>query len=130
MRTALTSSSPLGRSAAILATAFAVAVFAGCGGDDSGSGSGSGGGGSVKTITAATDGAQIFKEATCASCHTLAAAGAEGRIGPNLDENKPPAAEVVEKVTNGDGSMPAFKGRLSTEQIQAVAEYVASVEGQ
>jgi mono/diheme cytochrome c family protein len=127
MRTAFFSPAPFGRSAAILGTAFAVAAFAGCGGDSS-SESGSGGGG-AKTITAATDGAQIFKEATCASCHTLAAAGAKGRIGPNLDEEKPPVAEVVEKVTNGDGSMPSFKGRLSETQIQAVAEYVASVEG-
>ncbi len=125
MRIARLTGSTFGRAAAIGGTAFAVALFAGCG-DDSGSGSSDA---PAKTITASTDGAQIFKEATCASCHTLAAAGGEGRIGPNLDNEKPPAAEVVEKVTNGDGSMPAFKGRLSTEQIQAVADYVEQVAG-
>ena len=114
------------RAAAIAGTAAAVALFAGCGGNGEPSGSG---GGTAKAITASTDGAQIFKEATCASCHVLAAAGAKGNIGPNLDENKPPAAEVVENVTNGNGSMPAFKGRLSTAQIQAVADYVEQVAG-
>ena len=114
------------RATSVLLTAGAVALFAGCGSDSEGGGSG--GGGPAKI--AATDGAGIFKEAGCASCHTLAAADAKGAIGPNLDEAKPPASEVVEKVTNGDGSMPSFKARMSTEQIQAVADYVASVEGQ
>lgn len=128
MRTSPLLASTSGRAATIIGTAFAVAAFAGCGGSDSGSSSGGGGGG--KTITAATDGAQIFKEATCASCHTLAAAGAEGRIGPNLDNVKPSASVVVDTVTKGDGSMPAFSGRLSTEQIKAVGDYVEQVAGQ
>ena len=67
--------------------------------------------------------------AGCASCHTLADAGATGAIGPNLDATKPPSELVVERVTNGQGGMPSFADTLSEEQIQDVAAYVSSVAG-
>jgi cbb3-type cytochrome c oxidase subunit III len=76
-----------------------------------------------------TDGAKIFKGAGCAGCHTLSAAGSTGTIGPNLDQLKPSMAAVVKQVTNGGGVMPAFAGKLSTAQIQAVAQYVSSSAG-
>ncbi len=76
-----------------------------------------------------TDGAAIFKGAGCAGCHTLAAAGATGTTGPNLDQLKPSMAIVVTQVTNGGAVMPAFKGKLSPAQIQAVARYVSSSAG-
>ena len=72
-----------------------------------------------------TDGKAIFK-AECAGCHTLAAAGSSGMVGPNLDQLKPKQPIVVHQVTNGGGVMPAFKGKLSPKQIQAVASFVAS----
>jgi len=75
-----------------------------------------------------TNGAAIFK-ANCSSCHTLAAAGATGTVGPNLDQLKPAMAVVVHQVTNGGAIMPAFKGKLTAAQIQAVAKYVSSVAG-
>ena len=37
----------------------------------------------------------------CGSCHTLADAGTNGTIGPNLDESQPPVELVVDRVTNG-----------------------------
>lgn len=74
-------------------------------------------------------GKQVFETAGCASCHTLKDAGATGTVGPNLDQLKPPDARVVRQVTNGGKIMPAFKGRLSPAQIQAVAKYVSSVAG-
>ena len=50
----------------------------------------------------AAAGKEVFLgSAGCASCHTLADAGATGAIGPNLDATKPPAELVVERVTNG-----------------------------
>jgi mono/diheme cytochrome c family protein len=76
-----------------------------------------------------TDGAAIFKGAGCAGCHTLAAAGANGTVGPNLDQLKPPMDRVVTQVTNGGAVMPAFKGKLSPAQIQAVAKYVSANAG-
>ncbi len=75
-----------------------------------------------------TNGEAIFK-ANCSSCHTLAAAGATGTVGPNLDQLKPAMAVVVHQVTNGGAVMPAFKGKLSSAQIQAVAKYVSSSAG-
>jgi cbb3-type cytochrome c oxidase subunit III len=78
-----------------------------------------------------TDGAKIFKGAGCAGCHTLAAAGSTGTIGPNLDQITPPLtiAIVSHQVEVGGGLMPAFQGKLSAAQIQAVAKYVSSSVG-
>ncbi len=69
-------------------------------------------------------GRQIFSQ-NCAACHTLAAAAATGSVGPNLDQLHPDAATVKHQVENGGGAMPAFKGRLSDQQIDAVSQYVA-----
>ena len=75
-------------------------------------------------------GEQVFSAGGCGSCHTLAAAGASGAVGPNLDESKPDAELVVDRVTNGSGAMPAFEGQLSETEIQDVAAYVvASTQG-
>ena len=68
-------------------------------------------------------------DSTCASCHTLAAAGSTGTVGPNLDQLKPSDALVVHQVTNGGGGMPAFGSSLSKAQIQSVALFVSSVAG-
>jgi cbb3-type cytochrome c oxidase subunit III len=76
----------------------------------------------------ATSGKDIFL-ANCGSCHTLADAGTNGTIGPNLDQLKPPLSTVQRQVINGGGAMPAFKGQLTTAQITAVSRYVASVAG-
>lgn len=57
-------------------------------------------------------------------------AGATGSVGPNLDDLKPPQATVVRQVNNGGGPMPAFKGKLTPAQIDAVSTYVSTVAGQ
>ena len=75
-----------------------------------------------------TNGKDIFT-ANCGSCHTLADAGTNGNVGPNLDQLKPSQAIVQHQVTNGGGAMPAFKGVLTPAQITAVAKYVSSVAG-
>jgi mono/diheme cytochrome c family protein len=106
------------------AVASYVASVAGlpvAGGADTGDG-GDGGG--------AADGEEVFNSAGCSGCHTLAAAGSSGNIGPNLDEAQPTVEQAVETVTNGRGAMPAFQGQLSEEQIQAVATFVAENAGQ
>ncbi len=98
MPTALRTS--LLRLLALITAAAAVAVASGCGGSDSSSDSaapaesapaesspaatGTDEKGS-DTATAA-QGKQLFSSAGCVSCHTLADAGASGRIGPNLDD--------------------------------------------
>jgi mono/diheme cytochrome c family protein len=72
----------------------------------------------------ASAGEAVFASAGCGGCHMLGAAGASGSVGPNLDESKPDAALVVDRVTNGAGAMPAFGGQLSEQEIQDVAAYV------
>ena len=71
-------------------------------------------------------GEAVFASAGCGGCHTLEAAGSSGNVGPNLDEAKPPHDLVVDRVTNGMGAMPSFKGQLEDEQIQDVAAYVVA----
>lgn len=122
------------RTAALLAVSTTVAFAAGCGDSSDTGSSGNGNGSSSNTQTKSqmvqgSTGKEIFNNAGCVSCHTLADAGGQGNIGPNLDKEKPSKDEVVEKVTNGDGQMPSFKDRLTTEQINTVAEYVSSVAG-
>ena len=78
----------------------------------------------------AVAGKHVFLTAGCASCHTLADAGTNGTVGPNLDDKKPPYALVVDRVTSGKGVMPKFGGQLTDKQIQDVAKYVSSVAGQ
>ena len=78
--------------------------------------------------TTSTNGKTVFRS-ECASCHTLAAAGTHGTVGPNLDQLKPPFARVKRQVINGGAIMPAFKGKLTDAQITAVAKYVAANAG-
>ena len=84
------------------------------------------GGGSADLVA---QGRQVFETAGCTSCHTLKDAGATGTVGPNLDDAKPPKPLVVDRVTNGKGVMPPFKGQLTSAEIEAVATYVSTVAG-
>lgn len=77
----------------------------------------------------AVNGKSVFESAGCSSCHTLKDAGANGTVGPNLDQLKPSKARVARQVANGGAIMPSFKDKLSQAQINAVAGYVASVAG-
>jgi mono/diheme cytochrome c family protein len=106
--------------------ALYVASVAGVGQAAAGGGqttTGGGGGGGKQS------GETIFASAGCGSCHTLAAAGASGTVGPNLDEAMPSKELAVDRVTNGQGAMPPFKGQLSEAEIDAVAEYVSTSAG-
>lgn len=76
-----------------------------------------------------TDGESIFASAGCGGCHTLAAAGSSGTVGPSLDQAKPSKELAVDRITNGLGGMPSFEGQLSEEQIDAVATFVVENAG-
>jgi mono/diheme cytochrome c family protein len=75
---------------------------------------------------AAVTGAEVFGTSGCGGCHTLQAAGSNGTVGPNLDVLKPTFAQVKTRVQEGGGVMPSFRGKLSEQQIDAVARYVSS----
>jgi len=80
-------------------------------------------------IHAEPNGGPLF-QANCASCH----AGGTNRIMANKTLKKEALAKydmdskevIVKQVTNGKRAMPAFRGRLKSSQIEAVAEYVLS----
>jgi len=91
-----------------------------------------------------TDGETLFTDAAqptaCGSCHILAAAGATGTTGPNLDEVVPdmseeqlrqaivdPDAEVEEGFA--PGLMPRYGDSLSDEQVDALVQYLTEVAG-
>jgi mono/diheme cytochrome c family protein len=87
--------------------------------------------GGVKLSAAQQDGRQLFAQ-KCATCHTLKAANAVGRVGPNLDQkqglNKALVVNAVEQGrAQGNGQMPA--SLLSGEDVQDVASFVAEVAG-
>ena len=71
----------------------------------------------------------------CGSCHTLASAGTDGVVGPNLDKllgsgtpegNEPRVLAAIENGING--RMPA--GILAGAQAEQVADFVARTAGQ
>lgn len=74
-------------------------------------------------------GKTVFQSAGCAGCHTLAAAGAAGTVGPNLDLTKPPYDLAVSRVTSGSGGMPSFSGSLNAQKIADVAAFVTASTG-
>ena len=80
----------------------------------------------------ADDGRAVFTEVaqpSCMICHTLKAAGAEGTVGPSLDELKPDKERAAKAVLNGVGAMPPYRDKLTPAQIEAVADFVARVAG-
>ena len=77
----------------------------------------------------AAAGEAVFAEAGCDGCHTLEAAGASGNVGPNLDESKPDAALVEQRVRNGAGAMPSFEDQLDDQEIADVTAFVVESTG-
>ena len=73
-------------------------------------------------------GRTLFADYGCGSCHALADAGATGRVGPSFDgDTSLTEAFVINRVTNGQGAMPAFGGQLSDEEIGDIAAYLTHV---
>ena len=98
----------------------ACALLAGCGGGDGGDGGGSGSGGGGGT------GEALFSE-RCGTCHTLAAAGTDASVGPNLDDLAPDAGRVLDAIRSGPGVMP--ENLAKGEEAQAIADFVAGAAG-
>ena len=113
---------------AVLALVLGAMGVAGCGGGEETSPTAETVEGTLPTGSTAESpgsaGEDVWAANGCGSCHTLEAAGSNGNIGPNLDESQPDMELAVERVTNGAGTMPAFKGQLSEKQIADVATYV------
>ena len=86
--------------------------------------------GGVELNAAETRGREVFRE-RCATCHTLSAANAVGKVGPNLDQLRPPAPLTIDAIekgrARGQGQMPAQL--VTGEDSRAVAAFVATVAG-
>lgn len=73
-------------------------------------------------------GRELFSQYGCGGCHMLADAGGTGGIGPSLDNNPRLTADFVAgAVSEGRGSMPAFRDQMSASEIATLAAYVAQV---
>jgi mono/diheme cytochrome c family protein len=76
------------------------------------------------------EGRHLFAR-NCSTCHTLNAANAVGKVGPNLDQLRPPKALVVNAIdmgrARGQGQMPAQL--LTGQDVQKVASFVAATAG-
>jgi len=97
----------------------------------------------------AAAGKQVFTEQGCNSCHTLADAGATGRVGPNLDRlaadtrrfgrGRSPEDYVRQSILEPDsfvvpgfprGTMPGdYRERLSPEELGALVRYLLQAGG-
>lgn len=67
----------------------------------------------------------------CASCHTLRAANAVGKVGPDLDVLRPPPGLVLNAIAygraRGNGAMPAQL--LQGQDAKDVANFIAVAAG-
>lgn len=98
--------------------------------------------GGIRLTASEQVGRELFAE-HCAVCHTLSADNAVGKVGPNLDELKPPEAIVLSTIANGCLQKPASAsantnclgyGTMPAEEVQGqqatdVAKFVAAVAG-
>lgn len=77
-------------------------------------------------------GAKVFG-ANCAACHlngnNVVMANKNLKQTALKEYGMDSQQAIVAQVTNGKNAMPAFKGRLSDEEIQAVATYVLAQAG-
>ena len=79
---------------------------------------------STNTASGVVDGAAIF-DSQCASCHGTKGQGAAGPKlnGGSVTRTFGDANAELVVVRGGRGGMPAFEGRLTYEQLQAVVEF-------
>jgi mono/diheme cytochrome c family protein len=81
----------------------------------------------------------LFEDEGCDRCHSIAAIGADGKLGPrldtldeDLDDNRESIAEPRDDTTDGypEKLMPTtFDDRLSDADLQALATFVTTVSG-
>ena len=72
----------------------------------------------------------VSSEPPCGACHTLAATGSQGSLGPNLDHLQPDEKRIVQALNQGVGVMPSYKGRLSANQMRELARFIVEATTQ
>lgn len=75
----------------------------------------------------AKEGSEVFRE-KCASCHGSGGAGtaAGKKLGTkDLRSTKLQRTEIEKVIADGRGKMPAYRGKLSHEEIATLSAYIA-----
>jgi mono/diheme cytochrome c family protein len=99
---------------------------------------------SPEKVASSDDDARLLFQTNCGSCHTLARAGTDGVVGPDLDQRLAPngpsegdavagtASRVSFAIKNGCCSKPYAMpaGILQGSQADIVADFVAREAGQ
>jgi cytochrome c oxidase subunit II len=102
-------------------------------------GGGAGGGGGGEEQAGGAQGEQIFTSAGCSGCHTLAAAGATAKVGPDLGKLKDADADFIRQsivTPNAEieegfkpDIMPSdFADKLSEEELDALVKYLLGAQ--
>jgi cytochrome c553 len=83
-------------------------------------------GGSAGASGDAVKGKLLFAQKGCSGCHTFAAAGSTGTVGPDLDTALPSPRAVVRQLSGPVGLMPSFADKLSDKDRQDLAAFVGA----
>jgi cytochrome c oxidase subunit II len=98
-------------------------------------------GAAQNSLNPAVSGASIFKNEACGACHTLTAAGATGKVGPDLDKlpayaqqaGQPLESFISDSITDPskyvqpgypDNVMPHTYKNLPSSQLDALVQYL------
>lgn len=78
-------------------------------------------------------GARLFRENHCNECHTIHGKG--GAVGPNLSTvgKRRSRDYIIQQIKNPKShnpntAMPAFAGRISEKDIDAIADYLSNLD--
>ncbi|NTZ20337.1 cytochrome c [Paenibacillus sp. JMULE4] len=92
-----------------------------------GGGKSSGGMTEEQAMAGASDTVQSLYKQNCMSCH---ASNLEGKVGPNTNLQQAGARltkeQIVEQINRGGNGMPGYQGKLKTEEIDALADWLAN----
>lgn len=80
------------------------------------------------TTTASGEDAETIYKAQCLACH---AADLSGGVGPKLTDvgARLSADEISSRIHNGGGGMPAFKDKLTDDQINTLVNWLSAKKG-
>ena len=110
---------------AVLAFGIAIPIAVGVAGDEVNEKAGS-----VQLTASERAGRESFNRA-CGQCHTLSASNSVGRVGPDLDQLRPPKELVLDAIDKGRargmGQMPAQV--VEGQEAENVAAFVARTAG-
>lgn len=73
-------------------------------------------------------GRELFREWGWIQRHALSDAGSTSGSAPSLDANANLSRSLVlERLTRGQGDMPAFAGLISDQEMEVLAQYLTTV---